>query len=83
MPGSLTPSVSKGLTPGQHPCSGTHDNGVSPQESIKGLLEVWKVIHVSREKVRSDEGCPLYSGDYLTAHHVWSMEARGINVPFF
>ena len=82
MPGSLTPDGYKGSPYSQHPCSGPHENGVSPQEVIKRILEVWKAIHVRRGKVSSDEGCPLHSGDYFTVHHVWSVKARGTNVPY-
>ena len=64
----------------QHLHSGTYENGVSPQYPIDLLLKIWKAIHVSRGKVRSDEGWSLYSGDYFTAHHVCSMEAHGLNV---
>ena len=81
MPGKLPPAGLDCSTYIQHPCSGPHDDGVSPQEEIKCLLDVWKEIHVSRRKVRSDEWCMMYPSDNLTAHHVWSVEAREINVP--
>ena len=79
----MPPAYSKGSPSIQHPHSGPHDNGISPQKSIKRLLKVRKAIHVSWGKIISDEGCPLYSGDNFTDHHVWSVETRGINVPSF
>ena len=63
-------------------CSGLYDNGVSSQETIKCLFEVWKMIHVRRGKVRSDEDWLMYPVDNFVAHHVCYVEARGINVPF-
>ena len=44
------------------------------------LLEVQKTIHVSWWKVSSDEGFLLYSSDNFTAHHIWYVEKRGLNV---
>ena len=82
MPVSLPPAGSIAFQSIQHPRSGTHENGVIPQKSIKRPLEVWKAIHVNWGNVRSDEGCPLYSGDNFTAHHNLSVEARGPNVIF-
>ena len=57
------------------------NNGVSPQESIKQILKVWKVIPGSWGGVLSDEGFLMNYGDDFTAHHVWSVEECGINVP--
>ena len=58
-----------------------HEDGVSPKEFIKRLIDVCKVIHVSQVKLSSNERCPLYSGDDFTDLHVWSVEARGLDVP--
>ena len=50
---------------------------------IKVLLQKCWVgpPNVSRVKVSSDEGFPLYSGEYIIAHHIWCVEAHGLNVP--
>ena len=82
MPVILPSAGFEGYTSGQHPCSGTHDEGVYPQEAITRLLKVWNSIHVRRGKLSYDEGCMLYTGDYFTAHNVWSVVARCLNVPF-
>ena len=72
----MPPAGSKDLPSIHHMRSVTHDDSVYPQELIKRLLKVWNAIHVSWGKVSIDEGCPLYSGDNFTAHHVWSVSAR-------
>ena len=58
-----------------------HADGVSPQEVVERLLEVQEVINC-RRGVSLDKGGPLQAGDNLTAHHVWSVEAYGLYVPY-
>ena len=70
MPGNLPLSGYMVSASSQHPRSVNHEDGASPQEAIIYLLEVWKAIHVSWGKVSPDEGCPMYFGDYFTAHHI-------------
>ena len=70
MIGSLPNSSYKGSPYTKHPCSGPHDDGFFPQETIKRLLKVWKVIHVSWGKVISDEDLSLYSSGNFKALHI-------------